>query len=104
MVRWVVVFFVFPPGWLAFPASLAANILALAMRCGYQKHFPGLLQYCVIKDIITRMPDFVMPTSFPETKFREFALAARAFFPDLKTFAGWEEMLYDPQEKHRQFN
>ena len=45
-----------------------------------------------------------MPTSFPETKFREFALAARAFFPDLKTFAGWEEMLYDPQEKHRQFD
>jgi hypothetical protein len=50
------------------------------------------------------MPDFVMPASFPETKFREFALAARAFFPDLKTFAGWEEMLYDPQEKHRQFD
>src|SRR6202049_208195 len=48
--------------------------------------------------------DIAMPASFPDTDFRAFALAARAFFPDIQTFAGLQEMLFDPQEKHRQFD
>jgi len=45
-----------------------------------------------------------MPASFPETDFRAFGIAAHAFFPDIYTFKGLQEVLYDLQEKKRQFD
>jgi hypothetical protein len=44
--------------------------------------------------------DFVMPSSFPETDFRAFGIAATRFFPDLLS----DEVLYDAQEKRRHFD
>jgi hypothetical protein len=44
--------------------------------------------------------DITMPASFPETEFRAFGIAASNFFPGLLS----DEVLYDPQEKRRQFD
>ena len=46
------------------------------------------------------MPDMTMPAMFPETDFRAFGIAAKAFFPDLLS----DEAMFDPQEKRRQFD
>jgi hypothetical protein len=44
--------------------------------------------------------DITMPSTFPETEFRAFGLAATQFFPDLLS----DEVLSDPLEKRRHFD
>jgi hypothetical protein len=44
--------------------------------------------------------NFTMPSSFPETDFRGFGIAAAQFFPSLVS----DEVLYDPLEKRRRFD
>jgi hypothetical protein len=44
--------------------------------------------------------DIVMPSTFPETDFRAFGIAAAKFFPALLS----DEVLYDAQEKRRHFD
>jgi hypothetical protein len=44
--------------------------------------------------------NFTMPTSFPETDFRMFGIAAGHLFPDLLS----DEVLFDPFEKRRYFD
>jgi hypothetical protein len=44
--------------------------------------------------------DIVMPSTFPETDFRAFGIAAAKFFPALLS----DEALYDAQEKRRHFD
>lgn len=46
------------------------------------------------------MADIAMPTSFPERHFRDFGIAATAFFPGLVS----DEALFDPEEKRRHFD
>lgn len=47
-----------------------------------------------------RFMNFTMPSSFPETYFRAFGIAAAQFFPGLVS----DEVLYDPLEKRRHFD
>jgi hypothetical protein len=44
--------------------------------------------------------NFTMPSTFPDTEFRAFGIAAGRFFPDLLS----DEVLYDPLEKRRHFD
>jgi hypothetical protein len=44
--------------------------------------------------------DFTMPSTFPDTEFRGFGIAAGRFFPALLS----DEVLYDPLEKRRHFD
>ena len=44
--------------------------------------------------------NFTMPSTFPDTEFRAFGIAAGRFFPGLLS----DEALYDPQEKRRHFD
>lgn len=43
---------------------------------------------------------FTMPSTFPDSEFRSFGIAAARFFPDLVS----DEVLYDPLEKRRHFD
>lgn len=54
----------------------------------------------MIKDVITRFMNFTMPSTFPDTEFRAFGIAAGRFFPGLLS----DEVLYDPLEKRRHFD
>ena len=65
----------------------------------WPEHFSIFLSYRVMKKIITRMPDILMPLSFPELEFRAFALASICF-PMLMA----SEATNDQKETKRHFD
>ena len=63
---------------------------------------PGQVVVTAVRMItsLSQLMNFTMPSTFPDTEFRAFGIAAGRFFPGLVS----DEVLYDPLEKRRHFD
>jgi len=79
--------------------STVAHVLTHPLRSRLPEGLP-LLRDWHDKGRYHTLMNFTMPSTFPDTEFRDFGIAASRFFPELLS----DEVLFDPLERRRHFD